>query len=180
MNKQFAGGGIMDVGCYAVSMVRLLAGANVNKPYLEPNSLQAVGYIDPETGVDTWASALLTFENAVTANLNCATQGKADNRLVIFGTKGRIEVSNPWKPTQQETIQVFYQEDQVNLVAITAHTDMMGLEFEQLHTCIRNKEKDVSFPAMTRQESLANMHVLDRWRQAIGLVFEQDTIPQAR
>ena len=34
--KALGGGGILDVGCYPVSMVRLLAGAAAGKDFAEP------------------------------------------------------------------------------------------------------------------------------------------------
>ncbi|MGA1199154.1 MAG: Gfo/Idh/MocA family protein, partial [Candidatus Latescibacterota bacterium] len=50
-NRDLAGGGIMDVGCYPASMSRLVAGAAVGKAFLDPTEVKATGVIG-ETGVD--------------------------------------------------------------------------------------------------------------------------------
>ena len=50
-NPILGGGAIMDVGCYPLSMSKLLAGRILKKPYADPISIEASGNLD-ETGVD--------------------------------------------------------------------------------------------------------------------------------
>ena len=40
-----AGGGILDVGCYPVSMARLIAGSVEGKPFLEPDFVSGAGHL---------------------------------------------------------------------------------------------------------------------------------------
>ena len=50
-NINLAGGAILDVGCYPLSMARLIAGSLSDEPYLDPISIEVKGSLDA-TGVD--------------------------------------------------------------------------------------------------------------------------------
>ena len=52
LSNPAAGGGIMDVGCYPVSMARLIAGA-------EPVAVRGAAHIGATSRVDEWATASL-------------------------------------------------------------------------------------------------------------------------
>ena len=60
--NETAGGGILDVGGYPVSMARLIAGAAAGKPFLDPEKVSGVAHLG-QSGVDEWASAVLKFPN---------------------------------------------------------------------------------------------------------------------
>ena len=64
--NELAGGGIMDVGCYPVSMARLVAGE-------EPDAVVGFGQLS-QTGVDAWAAALLRFPSGAIARVSTAVQ----------------------------------------------------------------------------------------------------------
>src|SRR5579871_4511677 len=72
LSNPAAGGGIMDVGCYTVSMARLIAGS-------EPEQVVGVAHIGPISRVDEQATASLRFPGGIVANLACATQVGADS-----------------------------------------------------------------------------------------------------
>jgi predicted dehydrogenase len=91
MRGDVAGGGIMDVGCYTASMVRLLAGA-------EPETVTGVAHLGPVSGVDEQATAGLRFPGGMVASLTCGTQVGTDNELRVWGAEGSIRVPNPWFP----------------------------------------------------------------------------------
>jgi predicted dehydrogenase len=94
-SNALAGGGILDVGGYPVSMARLIAGAADGKPFLEPLQVLGTGQLG-ETKVDEWASALLKFPNGMIAEVSCSIRAKQDNVLRIIGATGRIEVADFW------------------------------------------------------------------------------------
>ncbi len=50
-NKALGGGGILDVGCYAASIARLVAGAASGQAFADPTEVQGVS-LPCETGVD--------------------------------------------------------------------------------------------------------------------------------
>src|SRR5690606_29610326 len=68
-NHALGGGAILDVGGYPLSYARLLAGAAHGQPFLDPESLTAVGDLHPETGIDVHTAAVARFAGGITAEL---------------------------------------------------------------------------------------------------------------
>jgi predicted dehydrogenase len=82
------GGGLMDIGCYPISVSRFLFGQ-------EP--LRVVGQVeyDPKFNTDRIASAILDFGTG-TGTFTCSTQLFPYQRVQILGTNGRIEIEIPF------------------------------------------------------------------------------------
>src|SRR5882724_9602744 len=75
-----AGGGILDICCYPVSMARLIAGAAAGKPFLDPVKVSGVAHLGG-TGVDEWASAVLKFPNEIVAEVSGSVLVAQDNTV---------------------------------------------------------------------------------------------------
>lgn len=84
------GGGLMDIGCYCISVPRYLFGN-------EPVSVKGEIEIDPELGVDRMASGVLKFKNGL-ATFTCSTQMSAHQNVKIIGEKGSLEIPVPFNP----------------------------------------------------------------------------------
>ena len=100
-NRVEAGGGALyDIGCYCVSLSRLLFGS-------EPGGIKGSVLRDPELGVDVLTSGILEFDSGV-ASFMCSTRTETDQRVHIYGTKGRISVGIPFNipPDRQTEIYV--------------------------------------------------------------------------
>jgi predicted dehydrogenase len=82
------GGGLMDIGCYPISLSRFLFGR-------EPDRVIGTVEFDPDFKVDRFASAILDFGSA-TATFSCSTQMVPYQRVNIFGTEGRFEIEIPF------------------------------------------------------------------------------------
>ena len=87
-----AGGATMDTGCYTISIVRFLAGA-------EPEVTRAEARLS-SSDVDRWMQADLRFPDGRTGRITCAlassTLLKIDAQVV--GERGRMSVFNPIGP----------------------------------------------------------------------------------
>ncbi len=87
-----AGGATMDTGCYTISIVRFLAGA-------EPEVTRAEARLS-SSDVDRWMQADLRFSEGRTGRITCAlassTLLKIDAQVV--GERGRMSVFNPIGP----------------------------------------------------------------------------------
>src|SRR3569833_110646 len=70
--NDLAGGGILDVGCYPVSMSRFIAGQAVGRPFLDPIKVAGTAHLGEE-GTDEWSAAVLEFENGIIAQACCAS-----------------------------------------------------------------------------------------------------------
>jgi predicted dehydrogenase len=85
---EFGGGALMDIGCYAVNVARMLFGG-------EPTRVQASIRRDPVFGTDALTSAVLEFgdRHAIFA---CSTQLEPDQRVHLVGTQARLLVEIPF------------------------------------------------------------------------------------
>lgn len=86
--KEMGGGGLMDIGCYCVSLSRLLFAE-------EPLSVFGQVELDPILQTDRLTSGVLQFRKG-TATFTCSTQLTSYQRVNILGTTGRIEIEIPF------------------------------------------------------------------------------------
>jgi D-xylose 1-dehydrogenase (NADP+, D-xylono-1,5-lactone-forming) len=84
---ELGGGSLMDVGCYCVSAVRLLAG--------EPERVTAQVVPGP-SGVDFALVATLGFPGGVLAHVDSAFRVPNRSHLEVVGERGTVRVSDPW------------------------------------------------------------------------------------
>ena len=82
------GGGLMDIGCYQISLSRWLFGA-------EPDRVLGRIEHDPEFGVDRLADGILDFGRG-TSSFTCSTQLVPYQRVNAIGTAGRVEMEIPF------------------------------------------------------------------------------------
>jgi len=87
LDPAFAGGALMDVGCYCVSGSRLLAG--------EPETATA-HRVQAPTGVDLRLAGTLVFPGDVAAQLDCAFDLPPRQGLEVVGTDGSLYLTSPW------------------------------------------------------------------------------------
>jgi predicted dehydrogenase len=82
------GGGLMDIGCYPITMSRFLFER-------EPERVIALTDHDPEMKTDRLTSAILDFGTGQ-ASFTCSTQLVPYQSMQILGTKARIEIEIPY------------------------------------------------------------------------------------
>lgn len=168
-----AGGGILDVGGYPVSMARLIAGAAEGKPFLEPDKVSGVGHLG-QSGVDEWASAVLKFPNGVIAEVSCSIMAQQDNTLRIIGSEGRIEVKDFWFASGHKggvgRIEIFKGSEQ-QTVEVKEDRWLYSFEVDAAGDAILAGEKEFRAPGMGWSDSIGNLRVLDQWRASIGLEY---------
>ena len=83
------GGAVMDIGCYPINVARLLTGA-------EPTDVVSSVRRDPDLGIDTLTSAVLTFPDGVQASFTVCIRCEDYQRVHVIGSRGRIEVEIPF------------------------------------------------------------------------------------
>jgi predicted dehydrogenase len=88
LDPELDGGALMDVGCYCVSGMRLLAG--------EPESVTALEVAAP-TGVDLTFAAALRFANGVLGTFHASMALPSAQGLQAFGSKATLVVEAPWR-----------------------------------------------------------------------------------
>ena len=80
------GGGLMDIGCYAISLSRWIMDA-------EPERVSGLVEVHPDWGVDRTAAAILDFGSQGSATFTCSMAVTPFQVVQIIGEQGRIELS---------------------------------------------------------------------------------------
>lgn len=177
LNNALGGGGILDVGCYPISMSRLLAGVATGKPFAEPIEITGSGHVGEQSKVDEYALATLKFEGNIVAQLSTAIQCVLDNKVHLFGTDGQLIVETPWFGTGFEggesTIQVLPKEGDAYTVTVRSDEWLYGIEADVVARNI--DQRQAAWPAMTWDDTIGNMRALDQWRKAVGVSYEEDS-----
>ncbi|RMD78481.1 MAG: oxidoreductase, partial [Lentisphaerae bacterium] len=178
--NDLGGGGILDVGCYPVSACRLLAGAACGEPFIEPVEIKGMGVLHPETGVDEYATGLLRFPNNILAQISTGVALAQDNNIVVFGSKGRLEIPTPWFGCGREGGEgtlLLHAKGEVQTIKVHEERWLYAIEADTAGEAILAGKTEA--PAMSHADSLGNMRVLDQWRRGIGLIYEVEKYENA-
>jgi predicted dehydrogenase len=184
--KAMGGGGILDVGCYTASMSRLLAGAAVGQPFADPVQVKGCGLLGP-SGVDHYAAATLQFESGIVGEIITGVGCRMPTEVSVYGEAGSLTVTNPWLPSSPcraarmplpldtpfppvtITLHTYGDEGPLEIV-VQPDRDLFTYEADMVAAHIADRQA----PAMSWDDTLGNMRFLDKWRQEIGLAYEQD------
>ncbi|QDU34839.1 1,5-anhydro-D-fructose reductase [Poriferisphaera corsica] len=94
-----AGGSIMDIGCYCVTLALLVADATTS-PGSYPSQIHAIAHLH-ESGIDDYAAVTLRFPNNLIVSFVSGMTAQMDNTTYISGDNGYIQIPVPWKPPVQ-------------------------------------------------------------------------------
>jgi predicted dehydrogenase len=97
------GGGIMDIGCYPITLSRMIFAA-------EPVRVHAFLDRDPEFKTDRLASVILEYPKGH-ASFTCSTQLVPYQKMHIFGTTGRIEIEIPFNAPPDKPTRIFVNDE---------------------------------------------------------------------
>ena len=87
LSAELEGGGLMDVGCYCVSGIRLVAGDP-----LEVMGREVVG----GNGVDLRFTGAMRFSGDVLGHFDCGLDMAARSELEVVGSDGSLVLHDPW------------------------------------------------------------------------------------
>jgi predicted dehydrogenase len=86
-SAELEGGALMDVGCYCVSALRLLAG--------EPSHVSAEAVVGGED-IDARMSGVLRFDGDVLGLFDCGFDVAKRSAIEVVGSEGSIVSADPW------------------------------------------------------------------------------------
>jgi predicted dehydrogenase len=95
------GGGLMDIGCYCISLSRFIFDA-------EPKRVVGIVEYDPAFKTDRLASGMMDF-GVGTSTWTCSTQLNDYQRVNIVGTEGRVEIEIPFNPPPDRPCRIWHQ-----------------------------------------------------------------------
>jgi predicted dehydrogenase len=147
--KESGGGGMLDIGCYTVSLSRFIFGA-------EPNRVFGTVEYDPQFKTDRLASAILDFGRG-TSTFTCSTQLVPYQRVNIFGTTGRVEIEIPFNAPANQPCKIWYEHgDKTEEIQVEAcnHYTLQGDAFSQ--AILNNTAAPTPL-----EDAVANMKVIE-------------------
>ena len=159
--KSYGGGALMDIGCYLVNVSRLVFGR-------EPARVLGAMERDPATGVDVFTSMLLDFAPGHSTG-TCGMRTAGHQRVVVHGTRGRIDVEMPFGPPPDRAVALRVDDGRdvcggnAEVIEIPA-CNQFTLQADWFSRAIRG-EGDVPCPL---EDSVANMRVVDALVRSAG------------
>lgn len=162
-----AGGALMDAGCYAIHIVRTLAGA-------EPNVRSARAKLGSPK-VDRLMQAELEFADGRTAGI---TASMLSTRLLamiarVVGSKGVMDVLNPIAPQYLNNITIRSERGK-RTESVEKQPSSYGAQLRAFVAAIRD---GAPFPTNV-DDAIANMRVIDACYAAAGLPRREPTKPK--
>lgn len=148
------GGGLMDIGCYCISLARFLFGA-------EPRRVTGIMDVDPDLRVDRLTSGVLEFGGG-TSTFTCATQLTPHQRVHIFGTTGKIEIEIPFNAPQGESTRIHVTTGDHSAVITLPPSDQYTIQGDLFARAVLERTP-VPVPL---EDAVSNMHVIDAIRES--------------
>lgn len=155
---ELGGGAVMDLGCYAISALRMAAAA-------EPQVTRADMRL-ATPNVDRWLEAEMQFADGRAGRITCSMWSSDFLRgeLVVKGESGTLRVGNPYAPHLLHNIVIKTasgkQSDKLRGLPTTYFYQLQALA-----AAVRGGPA----PLTGADEALANMRVIDACYQAAGL-----------
>ena len=154
-NRPPGGGGLYDIGCYAILTARYVFGA-------EPTRVVGILDRDEKFATDRLASAILEFPGGRHLTFSAATQLSPHQRVTIVGESGRIEIAVPFNALPDRPMRIVV-DDGTDLLGGGARAedflvcDQYGLQGDAFARAVCG-EAPLEFPI---EDAVANMRVID-------------------
>ena len=143
------GGGLMDIGCYCISLARLIFDE-------EPQRVFGKIEYDPDFETDRICSGILDFVQG-TSTFTCSTQLVPYQRVNVFGTKGRIEIEIPFNAPPDKPCKMLFQNNEIIEEIEIEICDQYTIQGDLFSLAVLKNEK-VPTPI---EDAVENMKVLE-------------------
>ncbi len=163
-DPSLGGGSLLDIGIYPVFLAQSLLGV--------PEKILAK--MDPTTtGVDEQCSIIFSYKNGITASLFSSLASNLETDADIFGTKGRIRLTNRFYEPSATIVHYPGLIDSRTLVPLDKEKGW-GYQHEIRHVNACLAQGLSESPVHTLDDTLNLMQTLDRIRKEIGLGYAVD------
>jgi predicted dehydrogenase len=150
----YGGGAIMGIGCYLINTARLVFAT-------EPERVVAAIERDPELGIDRLASMLLDFGRGHAIG-TCSIRMVPYQRVIIFGTRGRVEIEIPFNAPRDRPCRLLVDDGSDlfggGIERIEVETcDQYTIQADLFSQAVRGERP----PVYPLEDSVRNMAVID-------------------
>ncbi|MGC9220600.1 MAG: Gfo/Idh/MocA family protein [Solirubrobacteraceae bacterium] len=129
LRAELDGGGMMDVGCYPVSMFRLLAGEPVRA---------SVEQLTGGDGVDVVAAAVMRFSGGVIGHFDSGLAMPDRSGLEIVGARATVTVAHPWQP-RPGTFEIWHDGVQQPQRVLVPDANSYAIQVADLSAAVRGE-----------------------------------------
>lgn len=148
--KEYGGGALMDIGCYAINSARYILGK-------DPESVISKMTYSPSFQTDILTSGMLDFKTA-RALFSVGTAMYPAQEVKIYGTGGTVEVVIPFNDLYDINGKIIVTNDLGRRVIEFEPTNQYGEMFDAFADAIA---KDEAVP-LSLEDSRMNMHIIDQ------------------
>ena len=159
-NLSLAGGGLLDVGVYPISLASMLFG--------RPTGVTGLAHIG-ETGVDEQAGMVFLYDSGRLAVLSTGIRTSTPQEAVILGTDGQIKVHAPWWKPSTMTVTAGGKTEEI---AMPFEGNGFNYEAEEVALCLGAGKTESNILPLDETQQI--MRTLDTLRSQWGLKYPME------
>jgi predicted dehydrogenase len=172
-----AGGAILDLGCYPISLMRLVAG--------EPISISGEADLVPpekegDSVFDRRSTACVELPDGVRGEIVACNDAPHRWSFTMEFEQGTIGVTDLWLADVQDALVLRRTgatgaaKEELITAPLPEDKNFYVLQIDTVNRHILLGDLEARAPAMDWEDSRGNMRALDMWRRAVGLVYPAD------
>jgi predicted dehydrogenase len=162
IDPKLGGGSLLDIGIYDIAFAQMVYGK-------EPSRIASLAHLG-STGVDEQASMIFQYDKGRIASMNCSFHLAMPCAASIFGTKGRIEITDNFFHPDKFTVSIgSSRQKEYSFDRLGNGYTYEALEVMQ---CIRNGKTESYI--MPLSSSISFMNTMDKIRQQWKLVYPME------
>ncbi|MGI4790716.1 MAG: Gfo/Idh/MocA family protein [Janthinobacterium lividum] len=159
-NLALAGGGMMDVGVYPISLASMILGT--------PTEMTSLAEIGP-TGVDEQAAILFKYDGGQLAAITTGIRINTQHEVFILGTEGSLKLHAPWWNLSTLTVNANGKSEEVS---VPFDGGGFNYEAQEVQDCLRAGKNESAI--MPLDETLSILKTMDTLRGQWGLKYPME------
>jgi predicted dehydrogenase len=159
-DRNLAGGGLLDVGVYCVSLSVMLLGETI-----AATGMAEIG----STGVDEQGAAVMSFADGRLAYFSTGVRTSTPMETTIMGTEGQIRLESPWFACKRLTLTKGGKSEVIELPF-----DGNGYHYEAAEVGRLLRENRTESDIMSWSDTMHTMEAMDRIRAVWGLRYPME------
>ena len=176
LNPELGGGSILDIGCYPLSMARMIVGIINGKEFLDPIEIKLESKEINEDGIDLFSTVNLSFKDNSTARIISSINQNLDNSVEISNGQKTLIVKDPWHCGE-------YNKGKSDLIYIGPNGKKEIINISKKNKLYVNeidhfveslKSSKIESNKISLSDSYGNTVCLDRWRKKTGVIYDYD------
>ncbi len=154
LSRELEGGSLMDVGCYCISVARLMTGE-------EPTQARAISRVGAGSGVIEVLGAVLDFPSGAIGVIDCGLRSHRVQSYDLRGTRGRIRVETAFVAPPDETtcIEMWRGNGEYSRISIAPANSYTLMAEDFADALLQGRP-----PKYPPGDGVANMRVIDMLR----------------